>query len=128
VAVLEVLSEVVRAVELLAAVAFPELVDFLKMSDSFIPILIGSVTWHVTARPMAASREVFAAVAAGVGLAWLGGAVVERPVITRKRGATPAVTSHVEAVLMSLSLILVLEAIATERALVLFFRFMRTVG
>jgi hypothetical protein len=43
-AVLEVLAEVVCAVELLARVAFAEFVDLLEMTKPVVPVLLGSLT------------------------------------------------------------------------------------
>lgn len=51
---------------------------------------------------------------------------VERPVVARKRGARPRMTADVERVLVSLSFVLVLEAVAAETALILLLGFVST--
>lgn len=123
VAVLEVLAEVVGTEELLAAVALPELVHLLQMPDSFLPILVCDVPMCRSAGRDTAPGEVLAAVAAGIRFAGPVCALVERPVECLERRAAPTMPPHVKAVLVALSLVLVLEAVAAEVALILLFLF-----
>jgi hypothetical protein len=112
---------VVGAVEFLAAVALAEFVQLREVSDALIPILIRghsggapAARWRATA-----ASKFFAAIAARVCLAGPVRAFMERLVEAHQCRATPAVAPHVQAVLMTLCLVLVLESIATERALIL---------
>lgn len=99
---LQVLAEMVGAVELLVGVALSELVDFLEMSDAFLPILICSMSRNNPAVEDAASwsatrsGEFQAAVAARVCFTWAGGGVVESAVIASQCRARPRVASDME--------------------------------
>jgi len=76
---LEMLSEVIGAIELLARVAFSEFVDFLKMSHAVFPIGIGYLP-----RPCrsTASCKLITAIATCVGLTGSTGALMESPITT----------------------------------------------
>ena len=88
--VLQVLSKVVRPVELFGRVALSELVHFLQMFDTLFPILVGSMSRRVSAVECATSwatprtLKLVSAIAAGVGFAWSIGRVVESTVVTRE--------------------------------------------
>lgn len=110
-AVLEVLAEVVGAVELLARVALAELVHALEVPHAVFPVLVAR---HRPVRALARPGELLAAVAAHVGLAGPCRALVERPLPAGQGRTGPAMSPDVERVLMSLCLILVLEAVAAE--------------
>lgn len=114
VAVLEVLSEMVCAEELLAGVALPELVNLLQVADTLLPILVRSMTGCRCTRSPAVTRELFPTVAASVGLARSVGTVVESTVVTVQSRATPAVSTYMETVLVTFRFILVLESVAAE--------------
>ncbi len=75
---LEMLAEVVCAVELLAGVAFPELVHVLKMPDAVLPILFAD---SGAALVLAAPGKLLAAIPAKVSLAGPCRAVVKCPLV-----------------------------------------------
>lgn len=93
VAVLQMLSEVVRTVKLLGRVALSKLVHLLQVLDPLVPILVCGVSRRITtaehscARPASRPREFVAAVATGVSFSRPVGRVVEGPVISRERRA-----------------------------------------
>lgn len=118
------LSEVVGSEKLLARVAFAELVHFLQMPEARLPVLLCRLA---SAPSRAAATELVTTEATYVRFAWLVCALVESVVVAvfEQSRAGPAVSPHVETVLMALGLVLVLEAVATERAFVLLFSLMR---
>jgi hypothetical protein len=124
---LQVLAKMVRAEELLARVALAELVCVLQMSDALVPVLIGNVSWRSAAH-LTGPGELFAAISARVGLARARCAVVEGPLVTCQCAARPAVAAHVQAVLVPLCLVLVLESAAAEGTFVLLLGLMRAVA
>lgn len=126
VAVLQVLTEVVGAVELLVHIALAEFVDDVEVLDAFIPV-----------RRIV---ELVSAIAAGVCGSWRwilpvgsdghhggrwGG--VEDHVEAGQGSAGPRVSTKMQRVLMALHLVLVLETVRAVHALVLFLGFMRPV-
>lgn len=123
--VLEVLAEVVCTEELLARVALAELVHLLEVAYALLPVLVRRRTHRDASagrsrsdgRP--AAVVVLAAVAARVGLARMGRALVECTVVALQGRTRPAVSPHMQAILMPLHFVLVLEAVAAEGALVL---------
>ncbi|KAK5629229.1 hypothetical protein RRF57_004944 [Xylaria bambusicola] len=124
-AVFKMLSEVICAIEFFARVALPELMSFLQMLQSHVPITLSCVPCTCSS-PTA--HKFFTAIAAGIGLAG--------PVLTFVKSSVkpghekcrtgPAMASDVQTILVAFSLVLVLETITTERALVLFLSFMCT--
>lgn len=127
-AVLEVLPEVVRPEELLAAVALAELVRLLEVPDPLLPVRVRYVPWPRAPGPVAAASKVLAAVAARIRLARPVRTGVEGPVEHLKRRAAPAVPPDVQAVLVPLRLVLVLEPVAAVCALVLLLQLVRAVN
>jgi len=71
---LQVLPEVISSEELLARVALAELVNFLQVSQSEVPVLLGGLPG---ASCNAAAGEFVAAETANISLAWTIGALVE---------------------------------------------------
>ena len=119
-AVLEMLAEMVGAVELLARVAFAKFVRILEMDDALLQVLVRDETAVlVPGRPC--PLKLLAAIPAAVGLARVGRALVESSLVARQRRAGPAVPADVERVLVALGFVLVLEPIAAEGAFVLLF-------
>jgi hypothetical protein len=90
VAVLEMLSEVIRSEELFGRVALSELMHLLQMPNTFIPILFSSVSRRITTvqgtstRATSRSCEFVAAVATGVSFARSVSRIVKSPVVSRK--------------------------------------------
>lgn len=86
-AVLEVLTEVVGAVELLGRVALAELVNLLKVANAFVPILVGRAlrqnasTQGAGARGDTCASKLVAAVATDVSLAGSVSGFVEGSVV-----------------------------------------------
>lgn len=78
---LEMLAEVIGAVEFLGAVAFAELVHVLQVSDALVPVRLGSMARRqsstaascIIPRAAARPRELIAAVTTSISLAWAGG-------------------------------------------------------
>lgn len=124
-AVLEVLPEVVGPPKLLGDVALAELVHLLQVLRPGFPVLVCNLPSTVGRETREASGpgKIPAAVAAAVGLAGTGGAVVEGVLEGEHGAARPAVAAEVERVLVALGFVLVLEAVGAELALVLFFGF-----
>ena len=119
-AVLEMLAEMVGAVEFLARVAFAKFVRILQMDDALFQVLVrDETTVLVPRRPC--PLKLLAAITAAVGLARVGRALVKSSLVARQRRAGPAVPAYVERVLVTLSFVLVLEPIAAEGAFVLLF-------
>lgn len=104
-AVLQVLSEMVRPEKFLGLIAFSKLVHVIQMLGPGVPI---RRQW-----------EFFTAIPADVGHARMGRRWMKGGVDARERRTRPRMTSQVERVLVSLGLIFVLEAIATKLARVL---------
>jgi hypothetical protein len=125
-AVLEMLAEVIRSVELLRRVALAELVHILQMAYPLFPILLRSMSWrHTTAQgtaawPASRPSKLFTTVPASVGLTRPGRRFVERPVVSRQCRTRPGVTAYMERVLVTLGLVLVLETIGAVVTSVLF--------
>ncbi len=111
VAVLEVLTEVIGAVELFARVALAELVVFLKMDDAFFPVPIGDEPPILVAR-WAGPLELFSTVATRIRVPGSSRTVMESPLVACQRRARPAMSADMERVLMALHLIFILETIA----------------
>ena len=128
VAVLKMLSEVIRPEELLAAVALPKLVIRHEVLRALVPVLVRRRATDTASGHGTGAVEIPTAVATGVGFARPVCAFMERLAVVRKRFTAPTVPSHVETVLVPLCLVLVLEAIATKRTLVLFLCRVRTRG
>jgi hypothetical protein len=84
------LAEVIYLIELLASIALTELVDVLKMLDTFVPVLLYSVTDYSLAHSASITRELFAAVATGVCLARVASALIEHLTVGESR-ARPAI-------------------------------------
>lgn len=124
---LQVLSEMVGAEKLLAAVALAELVCCLEMAHTLLPILIVGVARNTVHPELAVALKVFAAVSAGIKLATASLVLVESLGVVVQGLAAPAMSADVQTVLVALGLILVLEAVATVQALILLFSFMSTV-
>lgn len=122
-AVLQMLPEMVRPVELLRRIALPELVDVLEMPDALIPILLRRVSWRPAVLCLPAAHELLPAIPARIRLARPVGALVERAVVAGQGGTGPAVAADMEGVLVPLGLVLVLEAISAKATLILFFSF-----
>lgn len=79
-AVLEMLPEMIRSVELLGRVAFPELVHLMEVATSFFPVAVVGKS-----RPIGGNfrtRKVNTAVAAGIGLTQAIRRFVERALVT----------------------------------------------
>jgi hypothetical protein len=124
---LQMLAKMIRAIKLFAAVAFPKLVNFLQVAYTLLPVLVTDVPRRRGPRAAATPGELFPTVATGISLARSVCAVMERAIVPAQCGTAPAVTTYMEAVLMAFCLILVLEAIATEAALILLLGLMRAV-
>lgn len=110
-AVLEMLPEVIGAVELLRLVALAELVHVVQVLGAQVPV--GGVV-----------GELVAAVAAYVGGSGVHGRGVEGGVDAGECGAGPGVATEMERVLVALSLVFVFEAIGAVLACVLLFGLM----
>lgn len=108
-AVLEMLSEMIRAVKLLRLVAFTELVHVVEVLGADVPL------WRVW--------KLETAVAAGVGT--IGGAV-EGGFDTGERSAGPGVFAEMERVLVAFGFVFVLEAVRAVAAHVLFLGFVES--
>lgn len=87
VAMLEVLTEVISAVELLGRVAFPKFVHLLQVSNTLVPVLVGralgkdTTTEGTSARSNACASKLVTAVAADVSLSGTVGRLMEGSVI-----------------------------------------------
>lgn len=81
-AVLQMLSKMICAVEFLARVALPEFMHLLKVSQPFIPILLSRLPWSPNA---ATALKFFSTVATRVSFARPIGALVESAVIAREK-------------------------------------------
>jgi hypothetical protein len=87
-AVLEVLSKVIRSEELFRRVAVSEFMHLLQMFNTFIPILFSSVSRRniiaqgTSTRATARSWDFVAAVAAGVGFARIVSRIVKSFVVS----------------------------------------------
>lgn len=123
-AVLQVLTEVVGPVKFFAAVAFPEFVVCCEVMDPLIPVLVRCCASHPSRSHRSGALEISPTITARIGLTWTVSALVERLTVARERFAAPAVTANVKAVLVSLRLVFVLEAVATIQTFVLLFGFM----
>jgi hypothetical protein len=119
-AVLQVLPEMVCAVELLARVTLPKLVHFLQMPQSVVPVLVGGLAGTPGTT---AARKLVSAVPTSISFAWPVSALVEGLVVAGEveRRARPAVAPDVQAILVPLCLVLVLEPAMAECAFVLLF-------
>jgi hypothetical protein len=132
VAVLEVLTEMIRPVKLLRWVALAELVNTLKMQIAFLDIFLGRISRHdaavegACAGTAAWAKEVLSAVPTGVGFTWAVGGVVKRPIVAWQRGAGPGMASYMQRILMALCFVFVLEAVATIVTLILLLRLVCT--
>jgi len=90
VAVLEMLSEVIRSEELFGRVALSELVHLLQMPNAFIPVLFRSVPGRITTvqgtstRTTSRSCKLITAVAAGVSFTRSVSRIVESPIVSRQ--------------------------------------------
>lgn len=80
-AVLQMLSKMIRPVKLLGAVALPKLVMILQVSDALIPILICHVSSMACGAHRAGTRKLLATVATRVSLARARSRFVEGPVV-----------------------------------------------
>lgn len=89
-AVLEMLSEVIRSEELFGRVALSELVHLLQMPNAFIPVLFRSVPGRITTvqgtstRTTSRSCKLITAVAAGVSFTRSVSRIVESPIVSRQ--------------------------------------------
>ena len=120
------LAEMIGSEELFAAVAFPELVRVGKVLDTIGPVALGChATIHGVRR--SGTLKVLAAVAARVSFPRTDGAFVVGLVVAGHCFAAPTMPSHMQAVLVPFSLVLVLEPVAAEGAPVLLFRLVRPV-
>ena len=105
--VFQVLPEMICTVEFFGLIALPELVDLAQMLGPGVPVCgVG---------------EFFTAVAADVRRGAMGGRRVESGLNASQGGARPRVSAKVQRVLVSLGLVLVLEAVRAVLALVLLF-------
>ena len=128
--VLQVLSEVIGSKELFRLIALAKFMYILKMLSAFIPIrswIVGKLLATIAASIKGCER-IQGGLSMGLARAsicrWNGGGGVKSGVVVAlESGARPGMTTEVEGVLVTLSLVLILEAITTERTLVLFFRF-----
>ncbi len=87
-AMLEVLTKVVGAVELLGRVAFPKFVHLLQVADTFVPVLVGSAlgkdttTEGTSTRGNAGTGKFVTTVAAEISLTGTVSRLMEGSVIT----------------------------------------------
>lgn len=77
-AVLQVLSEVIRTIELLAGITFAEFMHFLQMSQPLIPVVFRRVPRTADA---AAASKFLPAIAARVSFAWPVRTIMKCPII-----------------------------------------------
>lgn len=117
-AVLEMLSKMVRSEELLAGITLAELVHLLQMAESVVPVVFCGLA---VAAAATAARKLIPAIATSVSFAWPIATFVECLIIAcnMQGRARPAMPPNMQAVLMTFCLILVLEAISTKGAFIL---------
>jgi hypothetical protein len=120
-AMLEMLSEVIRAKELLRMIALAEFMQINQMLDPGLPIALRRhlAFLSITQDPGPAARKLVAAVTARVRVVRRGGRDVECVYVARERGAGPGMAAEVEGVLVALGFVFVLEAVLAVCAFVL---------
>lgn len=88
---LQMLSEVVRAEKLLGVVTLPKLVNIDQVLHPCTPVMLSNLSslMSVLKDYIAAAREFFAAVTAGISLAWRSLGHMERVTEVREGSARP---------------------------------------
>lgn len=117
----------IGAIKFLVAVAFPELVHLLEVASPFLQVLAGDLSRRRRHQCPSASRKFLAAVATCIRFARPVGTLMERSLVAGECGAAPAMWPNMEAVLVPLRFVFVLEPVATIQTFVLFLRFVCTV-
>lgn len=125
--VLQMLPEVIGTEEFFRVVALPKFMVLHQMVNSCLPITFqGSFGVH-SMLACSSPSKLFAAVPASIRFSGAGWRVVESGAIVGQSGAGPRMTPEMEGILMSFSLIFVLEAIFAVLAFILLFLFMCTI-
>ena len=78
-AVLEMLSEVIRTVKLLAGITFAKFMHLLQVSQPLIPVML---RWVPRPSDTSAAAELLSTVSTCVSFTWPVAAVVESPIIS----------------------------------------------